>query len=405
MAIFQYTGTDLNGNNLRGIVEADSSKIARQKLKRNNIVLLSIQEQSLKKNSSAIFLKFLGKESVSFAEVTLMTRQLASLIKANIPLVEALAAVIDQIENERFKVILADIRQQVNEGSSLQAAIAKHDNIFSPIFINMVGAGEASGTLSIVLIRLAEFLESQSRLRSKIMAAMAYPILMLFIGGVLMLGIFTFVIPKIAKIFDSMNKSMPWYTNVILKISEFTLAYWWILIIGFFVFMWFFRTYIASPKGKKRKDKVMLKLPVLGDLIRVIAVNRFSNTMATLLNGGVSIISALNITKAVVNNVVLAEAIDMAIGNISEGQSLAGPLKKSGEFPKLVIHMITIGERTGELPEMLQSVSNTYEEIVDIQVTKLTTLLEPLMIIVMGVVVGIIVMAVFAPLLQLQQVT
>lgn len=403
MPIYQYTGSDKEGNSVKGQVEADSPKGARQKLKRSGVLIFSITEQSAKKGQSELLRLLFGRKSVPVTEMTMMTRQLASLVKANIPLVEAITAVMEQSEHDTMKAILADVRQNVNEGSSLSKACAKHPRVFSPLFINMIDAGEASGTLPLVLVRLADFMESQLRLQTKVRSAMIYPVLMTVVGGGLMLGIFTFVIPRIAKIFDSMNKALPWYTEIILNISNFLVSYWLLLMIIFLVGGAMFRAYIGTEAGKAKKDAFALRAPGFGDVLRMVGVSRFANTMSTLLNGGVPIITALGIAKTVVNNVVLADAITMAQENITEGQSLAGPLKKSGEFPALIIHMISVGERTGELPGMLEMVASTYEEQVTVKIERFTTLLEPLMILVMGGAVGVIVLAVFAPLLQLQQ--
>ncbi len=403
MPIYLYTGSDKEGNNIKGQIEADSSKGARQKLKRSGVLIFSIDEQSAKKGQSELLRLLFGHKSVPITEMTMMTRQLASLVKANIPLVESITAVMEQSEHDTMKAILADVRQNVNEGSSFSNACAKHPKVFSPLFINMIDASEASGTLPLVLVRLADFMESQLRLQTKVRSAMIYPMLMMVVGGGLMLGIFTFVIPRIAKIFNSMNKALPWYTEVILNISNFLVSYWFLLVLISLVGGALFRAYVGSKAGKAKKDAFVLRAPGFGDVLRMVGVSRFANTMSTLLNGGVPIITALGIAKTVVNNTVLADAITMAQENITEGQSLAGPLKKSGEFPALIIHMISVGERTGELPGMLEMVASTYEEQVSIKIERFTTLLEPLMILVMGGAVGVIVLAVFAPLLQLQQ--
>lgn len=405
MPIFQYTGTDSGGKTVKGAVESESAKSARQKLKRSGVMLQTIYEKKIGAGQSQVLRKVFWRKSVPLNEITLMTRQLASLVKANIPLVEGLTAVMEQSEHETMKSVLADVRQRVNEGSSLSRALGQHSEVFSNLFINMIDAGEASGTLPLVLIRLADFLEAQQRLKGKVTTAMVYPALMVVVGGSLMMGIFTFVIPRIARIFETMNKALPWYTQVILNISNFLTGYWWLVLGMLVVSSLLLRTYISTEAGGERKDRFVLKIPIIGDTVRMIAVSRFANTMATLLNGGVPIITALGIAKAIVDNRVMSFAIEDAQENIREGQSIAVPLKRSGEFPPLLIHMITIGEKTGELPQMLEMVSKTYEEQVSMKVDRFTSLLEPVMIIVMGVAVGIIVMAVFSPLLQLQQFT
>ena len=394
------------GTALRATLEADSIKSAKQKLKKSGVILLSVEEKSAAKKSALtqLFPTLSGSGSVNLRTLAVTTRQFASLIKANIPLVEALGALIDQTDNLKLKTTFADVRQQVNEGISLREALAKHPKVFTTIFINMVESGEASGTLPLVLRRLADFMESQVRLRQKVTSAMTYPLLMAGIGGLLMMVIFTFVIPKIANIFVSMNKKMPWYTQALMDFSFFLRNYWWVvaLVVTFVVFI--AKKYYSPPTGKIKKDRLLLKLPLFGEVVRLIAVSRFASTMATLLNGGVPLVTALGIVKSVVNNEILAQAVATAKENITEGQNISEPLRRSGEFPSLLIHMIAIGERTGELPPMLEMVAQQYEEQVNAKVERMTTLIEPLMIVFMGLSVGVIVMAVFVPLLQLQEI-
>lgn len=405
MPIFEYTGTDRNGVALRSTVEADSIKSAKQKVKKGGVILLSVEEKSgAKKNAlTTLFPTLSGSGSVNLRTLAVTTRQFASLIKANIPLVEALGALIDQTDNLKLKSTLATVRQQVNEGISLRDALAKHPKVFTPIFINMVESGEASGTLPLVLRRLADFMEAQVKLRTKITSAMTYPLLMAGIGGALMMVIFTFVIPKIANIFTSMNKTMPWYTQALMDASYFLRTYWWAIGLAMIVIVFSVKKYYSTPTGKVKRDRLLLNLPLFGEVVRLIAVSRFASTMATLLNGGVPLVTALGIVKSVLNNEILSQAVSVAKENITEGQSVSEPLKRSGEFPSLLIHMIAIGERTGELPPMLEMVAEQYEEQVNTKVERMTTLIEPLMIVVMGLSVGIIVMAVFVPLLQLQE--
>ncbi len=316
---------------------------------------------------------------------------------------EALAALVDQTENLKLKSTLADVRQQVNEGISLRDALARHPKVFAPIFINMVESGEASGTLPLVLVRLAEFMEAQVKLRQKITSAMTYPLIMAVIGGGLMLGIFTFVIPRIAVVFQGMNKKLPWYTEVVMNISHFLVHYWWAVLLVIVFTIYALKKFFATPTGRRKKDQWILKAPVFGETARMIAVSRFSSTMATLLNGGVPLVTAMGIVKSVVDNEVIATAIATARENITEGQSMSEPLKRSGEFPTLLLHMISIGERTGELPSMLEMVAKNYEEQVSSKIERMTTMLEPMMIVFMGASVGVIVISVFMPLLDLQK--
>jgi general secretion pathway protein F len=401
--IYDYKAFNSAGKSLRGIVEAENQKAARAKLKKQSLMVTDIVEKTTSKPGSSMTIPFFGGR-VSGREIALMTRQLSSLVKANIPLVEALNALVEQTENERLKVILAQVRQEVNEGSSLAQATGNHPKVFDNIFVNMIEAGESSGTLSLVLIRLADLKEAQMRLRSKVVSGMTYPALMMIVAASLMLGIFTFVIPKLAKIFESTNKPIPFITQVLLTLSDVVVQWWFVFAgIGFMISS-LFRKYITSAKGRPRWDQFKLSLPVIGPLVRMIAVTRFSSTMATLLSSGVPIVVSMNIARNLVDNVPIAKAITEARENITEGQSIAEPLRKSGEFPPMMIHMIAIGEKTGELPDMLKNIAETYEEQVNTRIEGMTSLLEPLMIVGMGGAVGFIVMSVFMPLMEIMNI-
>ena len=265
----------------------------------------------------------------------------------------------------------------------------------------MIEAGENSGTLGLVLIKLADLKEAQMRLRSKIRGAMTYPILMLTVGVAMMLIIFTAVIPKLSKVFESMNKPMPPLTKFMIDVSDF-IVNWWFLVFGaiFFVIIMIMR-YISSPKGRPKWDAVKLKLPIMGNLVRMVCVTRFASTMSTLLGSGVPILTSMTISRNLMDNAPIAAAISNARENITEGQSIAEPLKRSGEFPPMMIHMISIGEKTGELPDMLRNVAVTYEDQVNARVEQMTSLLEPIMIVVMGLMVGFIVISVLLPLMDM----
>ncbi len=401
--IFDYKAVNTSGKAAKGIVEAENSKSARQKLKKLGLMVTEIREKSASKPSSTSSVPFFGNR-VSVRDIATFTRQLASLVKANIPLVEALTALVDQIENERLKVVVAQIRQDVNEGSSLAKAVSVHSKVFDTVFVNMIEAGESSGTLGMILLKLADLKEAQMRLQSKIVGAMMYPALMMFVAVALMVGIFAFVIPKLAKVFESMNKPMPASTQALLYLSD-QLITWWYLVLGFVVVViWSFTKYISSAKGKPKWDRFKLRLPIAGPLIRMIAITRFSSTMSTLLSSGVPILTSMAIARNLVDNAPISAAIQNARENITEGQSIADPLRKSGEFPPLMLHMIAIGEKTGELPEMLRNVAETYEEQVSTKIDSMTSLLEPLMLIAMGGTVGFIVMSIFVPLMEISNI-
>lgn len=401
--LYDYKAIHPSGKTQKGFIEAENQKAARQKLKKTGLMVTDIVEKSSGKASRSKNAPLFGG-GVAIREIAMMTRQLASLVKANIPLVEALTALVDQIENQRLKITLAQVRQDVNEGSSLAKATSLHPKIFDNIFVNMIEAGESSGTLGLVLLRLAELKESQMRLRGKVINAMTYPSLMMVVALGLTLAIFTFVLPKLAKVFDSMKKPMPGATKFLLAISDLVVNWWYLIAFIAFISFITFRKYISSEKGRPKWDAFKLTLPLVGPLIRLIALTRFANTMATLLGSGVPILTSMSIAKSLVDNIPIAKAIMNARENITEGQSIAEPLRKSGEFPPMMIHMIAIGEKTGELPEMLKNVSDTYEDQVNSKIEAMTALLEPIMIVGMGCAIGFVVVTVFLPLMDMSNI-
>lgn len=401
--VYEYKAFSPDGKTQKGITESENQKAARAKLKKQGLMVVEMVEKIATKQTKQSSIPFMSGKA-SPRDISMLTRQLASLIKANIPLVEALSAMVDQSESPSLKVVLAQTRQDVNEGLSLAKALSKHPKVFDTIFINMVEAGETSGTLGLVLLRLADLKEAQLRLRNKVVSGMTYPVLMMGVAVFLLVAIFTFVIPKLAKIFESMNKPMPTTTKALIWFSGVITEWWYLIVAAVFIVAWIFKSSISSPKGRPKWDAFKLKVPLFGTLIRMVAVTRFSSTMATLLGSGVPILSAMTISKNLVGNIPIANAISSARENITEGQSIAEPLRRSGEFPPLVIHMISIGEKTGELPAMLTNVAETYEEQVNARIDGMTALLEPAMIIGMGGVVGFIIMAIFIPLLDISNI-
>jgi general secretion pathway protein F len=400
--IFEYRGLNRSGSNVKGTVDADNQRSARLKLKKDGVFVTDIKDKSREAAKKVKGKRGGSNRGVSVSDLSMATRQLATLIKANIPLVDSLNAVSEQIENPFLAEVFGDIKNSVNEGGSFNKALAKYPKIFDKIYVSMCEAGEMSGTLDNILIRLAEFKESQTALTAKVKSALLYPILMLSFTMLLLAVLFIYVIPKIVAVFESSPElKLPWYTIVVINISGFLVNYWHILI-GFGVMSFFlFRNWKNTPTGRAQWDAIFLKLPVFGKIGRIVAVSRFTRTMSTLLTGGVPMLTAMTIVRNVVDNEVIAQAIDIGRDNISEGESIAGPLKKSGQFPPIVIHMISIGEKTGELENMLLQVSDAYDFQVKTAIDGLTSLLEPFMIIVMGCVIGIIVFAIMIPMFQL----
>jgi general secretion pathway protein F len=400
MPVFEYKGLSQAGKNVRGTVDADNVRNARMRLKKDGIYVVDLRDRT-KAQASATKKKASSAKGVSVDELSMMTRQLATLLRANIPLVESLAAVSDQVENQTLKDATADIKNMVNEGSSFYKGLAKYPKIFTKIFVTMCEAGEMSGTLDVILIRLAEFTESQSELTAKIKSAMLYPIIMVVFTMIMLSVLFIFVIPQMTEIFEGSGLQLPWYTQAVIGVSGIMVNYWYLILGGGIASFVAFRAWKSSPSGAQQWDAISLRLPIVGKLARMVAVARFTRTLSTLLKGGVPMLNAMDIVSNVVDNAVLAEAIEQARNNIREGESIAGPLKRSNQFPPIVIHMINIGEKTGELENMLTQVSDSYDFQVKTQVQGLTSLLEPVMIIVMGLVIGVIVLSIMVPMFQM----
>ena len=337
-------------------------------------------------------------------DVAVATRQLAVLVNAGIPLVDALTALVEQVDHERLKRVLSAVKQRVNEGSSLADALGQHPKAFSNLYVNMIRAGESSGALDVVLFRLADFTESQARLRSKVLGTLTYPAAMVIIGAAVMGILFTVVIPKITKIFEDTKVVLPWTTRILLGVANFMHDWWWAMILLLAAGIYGFLRWRRTEAGRARWDIWVLDAPIFGSLIRQVAVARFSRTLATLLKSGVPLLTALDIVRNIVGNTRLAAVIEEARESIKEGESIAAPLKRSGEFPPLVYHMIAIGEKSGELEDMLGNVANAYDSQVETKIAALTSLLEPIMIVVMGVAVAFIVFSILMPILQINTI-
>jgi general secretion pathway protein F len=333
-----------------------------------------------------------------------MTGQMSTLVGAGIPIVESLTALVEQVEKPKLERILRDVREKVNQGATLADAMRDHAEVFSPLYINMVGAGEQSGALETVLDRLTEYTEKQVALRGKIVTALTYPALMGGVSGLIIIGLFVGVIPRIRRVFDSMDTALPALTQFVMAISDFLIAYWPLLFVAFILAISGFRYWIKTPEGQTKWHGILLKIPVLGAVTRKVAVSRFCRTMSTLLDSGVPILSAVAIVKTVVGNDIIAAAIADAGKNIAEGQSIAQPLKESGQFPPLVTHMINIGEKTGELEPMLGKVANAYDQEVERTLEGLTSILEPVMIVVMGGIVAVVALSILLPMLNMSAI-
>ena len=404
MPVFRYKGLNSAGKTISGIRDADSPRSLRSALRKDGIFLTDVSQQKSTKTDAKgqTAIKRLGQR-ISAHELGVLTRQLATLIHAGVTLVESLTAMVDQTENDYLKLVLSQVKQRVNEGGSLADALAQHPKVFPALYCNMIEAGESSGALDVVLYRLADFTEGQARLRSKVIGALIYPAIMIIIGMGILAILFVVVIPKITKIFTDLKAVLPLPTRILLGMSDFLASYWWavlLVVIGLFVFH---VRYTQTISGRTKWDRFKLNMPMFGNIIRMLAISRFSRTLSTLLSSGVPLLGALDIVRNIVDNKVLADAIDEARESITEGESIAAPLKRSGQFPPLVIHMIAVGERTGQLESMLNNVADTYQYQIETRINALTSLLEPLMIVMMGGAVGFMVFSILLPILQLNE--
>ena len=409
MPTYDYRGLTNSGRTSRGTRDAESVEALRGLLRREGLVPTEIKEAQ--KASTAKGGKVAGREVrlMSFRDrakppdVALAKRQLATLIRSGVPLVESLTAIVEQTPKAELRKALVAVRDQVNEGVSLADGMRAHPRLFLDYYVNMVHAGEQSGTLEMVLDRLADFTEGQGRMRSKIVAALAYPAIMAILGTIIVGILMVVVVPQVTSIFKDFGRDLPWYTELMIWLSSMVANWWWAGILGLFAFVFLFRAWRRSKGGRKIWDRLVLRLPIAGDIAMKVAVARFARTLATLLKSGVPVLRAMEITRNVMGNAELEEIVDDARRSVQEGESIAVPLKRSGRFDPIVTHMIAVGERSGQLEEMLVSVAGSYELQVETRLSALTSLLEPLMIVVMGGASATIAASIMLPLLKLSE--
>jgi general secretion pathway protein F len=416
--VYAWKGLNSAGKTVTGTRDADGPKGLRQALRREGTFVTEHREvlsgggraQTRTAASSGEKVSFLKREidfkglfeRVRLQEVAVFTRQLATLLKAGIPLADALNALAEQSDNKKLEVVLAEIKQKVNEGSSLADTLAAHPEIFPDLYTNMVRSGEAAGNLDAVLLRLADFLDAQHALRAKVSGALTYPMIMTVLGTVVMGVLLVVVVPKITSVFEDIGKALPWNTALLIVVSEAAANYWWAIIVLATLAYVGFRRWSRRPKGKAILDRIKLKLWLIGPLVRYVSVARFARTLSTMLGAGVPVLTALEIVKKVLNNAVLEKVVEEARDAIREGESIAAPLKRSGQFPPMMVHMVAVGERSGQLESMLENVAGAYERDVDGKVARLTTMLSPMIIVGMALVVVFIVFSVLQPILDMQ---
>ena len=387
------------------MMDADSIREAKLKLRSQGMFVSTIEEETrgIAHPLKDITLRgILGR--VRMEDLTVMTRQLSTLVGASIPLVDALSALYEQTDSPAMKKTIAQVRDSVNEGLAFAEALAQHKRVFPELYINMVRAGEVSGALDVVLLRLAEFMEGQHRLKSRIGSAMLYPIFLLGISLLVLLYLLTAVVPKVVGMFESMNQVLPLPTRILIAVSQFLASTWWMLAIALVAGIILLLRWKKTERGARRFDRFTMNLPVFGSIYRKVSVARFARTLGTLLASGVPIIESLRIVKTVLQNKIMESAVDDSIAAVMDGSSISSPLKKSGVFPPILIHMISVGERSGSLEEMLMKAAESYEGDVETTISGLTSLLEPLMIVIMGVIVGFVVLSILMPMLEMSTI-
>ncbi|MFA5516809.1 MAG: type II secretion system inner membrane protein GspF [Desulfuromonadales bacterium] len=402
MALFAYSGFNAAGKKIAGTVEASGRRAVVQKLRSQGIYPTTVQEESAAVPAPG-FSRLRLARRVPVTELAAATRQLGTLLGAGLPLDEALATIGSQLENEALARAFNGVREEVVQGESLYNALSRHPRIFPVLYVNMVQVGENSGTLDQVLQRLTDFLEGQARMRSRIRAAMAYPLLMGLIGVCVLFFLLTFVVPKVVRMLEDMGQTLPLPTLLLIRTSDFLSTWWWLLLMLVPLVILGYRWYARTEAGRLRLDRVALSMPLFGRLNLLLSTARFTRTLATLQHSGVPLLKSLEIVRNLMQNQVLQQVLDDTAVAVREGEGLAAPIRRSGVFPPMVAQMAAVGERSGELEDMLFRVADAYEHQVDLTITGMLSLLEPFMILFMGGIVGFIVLSILLPIFQASQ--
>jgi type IV pilus assembly protein PilC len=396
MAVFEYTAKNSsNGQILKGTLDVPTKDEVMAYLKKNRMLLVSVREQPRQ-----LSLK-LPQRGVKTRDLVIFTRQFATMINAGLPLVQSLTILAQQTENKALKDVVKQVVFDVEAGNTLADAFRKHPKAFPDLYVNMVAAGEAGGILDTILVRLATFLEKSDALVRKVKGAMVYPAVIISVAVIAVAVLLIFVIPTFENMFASVNMELPLPTRIVIGASKVLTGWWWAILVGAGVLGFGFRSYYLTPNGRKQIDGALLNAPVVGDLLRKSAVSRFTRTLGTLISSGVSILDGLEITAKTAGNRVIHDAVMQSRASIAGGETIAGPLAASAVFPPMVISMIAVGEQTGGLDEMLSKIADFYDSEVDVAVSALLSLMEPIMIVVLGVIVGGMVVAMYLPIFDM----
>ena len=400
MPNFRYSARDASGRVVAGAIDADTEVMVLGKLQEMGFFVTNLQRQS--GGTSALRRLDLGKlRKVGMRELTVFTRQFATMVNAGLSMVRTLNILEQQTESAKLKTIVGDVRKHVEEGMTLSDALGQHPDTFSALTINMVRAGEVGGVLDDVLNRLAIFYEKDLALRQKVRAAMTYPAaIFTFALGVIFFLVF-FILPQFIGFFEGLDLELPLPTRILITLTHALTGYWYVFLGALLVSVWGLRVYIGTERGRFRYDRFKLRVPVFGPLLRKVTVSRFTRTLGTLITSGVPIMQALEVVAKAVENKIVAQAIENVRSSIREGESIALPLQNSGLFPPMVVQMTAVGEETGTLDGMLQKIADFYDAEVESTLSQLTSILEPLLIMFLGFVVGFIVLSFYMPLYQL----
>ncbi|MBN1104481.1 MAG: type II secretion system F family protein [Deltaproteobacteria bacterium] len=404
MPVFEYKGLDEDGRRTRGVITAEGAVAARMRLGMDRIYpteIRQVDDAEESPDSRAWLSRLRGWRSVSPLEVSAVLRQMATLVSAGLPLVDCLQGVIEQSENQGLKGILIRIKERVIEGRSLSQAMSAHPSVFGSIHVNMIRAGETGGVLDVVLARLADYSEKRRRLGKKIESAMVYPIFLILMSGIILVFLMSFVMPKVVGVFAGMKLALPWSTRVLIWLTEAAARFWWLSLLTPVLLWAAFSMVLRTGAGRRLWDHVRLRAPLLGPLHRKAVISRFTGTLSVLLKSGIPLVDSLEIARSSMGNLILEQRIQESARMIGEGGDLATPLRKGGWFPPMVIQLIRAGEKSGDLEGMLSKAAEIYEEEVEGHVATLTSLLEPLIILVMGLVVGFLVLAILLPIFDM----
>lgn len=397
MPVFEYTAKNATtGQILKGSFDAPTRDELLGHLRKNRLVLVSLREAP-----RSINITLPGSGGISTRDIVIFTRQFATMINSGLPLVQSLNILALQTENPKLKEVSKAVVYDVEAGNTLADSFAKHPKAFSQLYVNMVAAGEAGGILDTILLRLATFLEKNDKLIRKVKSAMIYPAVIFSVAFLAIAVLLIFVIPVFQQMFADANVALPLPTRVVIGLSTFLKSFWWAVAGGIILIVVGFKQWHATSSGRRRVDTALLRLPILGDVLRKSAVARFTRTLGTLISSGVSILDGLEITAKTAGNMVIQDAIMASRSSIAGGDTIAGPLEKSAVFPPMVISMIAVGEQTGGLDEMLTKIADFYDDEVDIAVSGLLSMLEPLMILFLGVIVGGMIVAMYLPIFNM----